>query len=196
MIKSEFRELLITKEQIEKLIIDSISVWTDIDIYVISLYVYDDCDNPCKPTVTLGYNTENQVQLEISKGFASDEGEARWNYAFWLQNSSFTFGKDETAETVKKWLIASGFPYLEDDDVSWNNEEIIEKASNITNAFVSILIEIVRDIHKQGLLTRKFGKELPIIIHELEYYDEIADQNIKANGEKLANDFAEWCLCC
>ena len=28
-------------------------------------------------------------------------------------------------------------------------------------------------------------KELPILIHELEYYDQIADQNIEANGDDL-----------
>ena len=66
----------------------------------------------------------------------------------------------------------------------------------ITDAFVSILIDIVREIHEQGLLIQKFGKELPVIIHELEYYDKIAEQNIKANGEKLVKDFAGWCKCC
>ena len=36
-------------------------------------------------------------------------------------------------------------------------------------------------------------KELPILIHELEYYDEIAEQNIEANGEDLVSDFTNWC---
>ncbi len=182
------------KDQIKQLIVDNINAWTDTDIYVVSLFVYDNNDNPCKPTVTLGYNTESQVQSTIE--FASDEEEARWNYAFWLQNNFFVFGEDETAETVKNWIITSGFPYFEDDDISLDNEEAIEKTSEITSAFVSILIDIVRDIHELGILTQKFGKELPIIIHELEYYDKIAEQNIKANGEQLVKDFAEWCICC
>lgn len=182
------------KDQIKQLIVDNINAWTDTDIYVVSLFVYDNNDNPCKPTVTLGYNTESQVQSTIE--FASDEEEARWNYAFWLQNDFFVFGEDETAETVKNWIITSGFPYFEDDDISLDNEEAIEKTSEITSAFVSILIDIVRDIHELGILTQKFGKELPIIIHELEYYDKIAEQNIKANGEQLVKDFAEWCICC
>ncbi len=182
------------KEQIKQLIVDNINAWTDTDIYVISLFVYDSNDNPCKPTVTLGYNTEGQVRSTTE--FASDEEEARWNYAFWLQNEFFVFGEDETAETVKKWIITSGLPYFEDDEISWDNEELMEKTQDITNAFVSILIDIVRDIHEQGLLTRKFGKELPVIIHELEYYDKIAEQNIKANGEKLVKDFAGWCTGC
>ena len=59
---------------------------------------------------------------------------------------------------------------------------------------MSILVDAVREIHEQGILTQKFGRELPIIIHELEYYDEIAEQNMKANGEDLVKDFAEWCM--
>lgn len=183
------------KEQIKKLIIDSINTWSEPDIYVISLFVYDYCDNPCKPTVTIGYNTEKQVQSELAKGFAFNEEEARWNYAFWLQNDFFVFGEDETAEIVKNWIIENGFPYNEDYHTV-GDDEYYEKTSEITKAFVSILIGIVQEIHSEGHLINKFGKELPIIIHEIEYYDEIAEQNIKANGQKLVNDFAEWCLCC
>ncbi len=177
------------KEQLENQIIESINSWTDTDIYAISLYVEDDFDNPCKPTVTLGYNTEEQVQAETDS--ASDENEARWNYAFWLQNAFFIFGIDETAKTVKNWVLSNGFLYMNDEDALNAGEEL----SAITEAFVSVLIEIVRDIHRQGILTRKFGKELPILIHELEYYDTIAEQNIEANGQELVKDFADWCTC-
>lgn len=57
-----------------------------------------------------------------------------------------------------------------------------------------MLIDIVRDIHASGLLQDKFGKEIPILIHELEYYDEIVEQNIRANGEELVREFAEFCV--
>ena len=36
------------KQQIKKLITATINTWTESDIYAISLYVYDDCDNTCK----------------------------------------------------------------------------------------------------------------------------------------------------
>lgn len=81
------------KELLEKMIVDSINSWTDKDIYAVSLYVSDEDGNPCKPTVTLGYNTERQYESEASgDGLASDEEEARWNYACWLQNELFVFG--------------------------------------------------------------------------------------------------------
>ena len=180
------------KELLEKMIVDSINSWTDKDIYAVSLYVSDEDGNPCKPTVTLGYNTERQYESEASDdGLASDEEEARWNYACWLQNELFVFGTGETAEAVKQWVIENGFEYSENSDDSEFSDE--NGSSEITKAFVAVLVDIVKDIHEKGVLTEKFVEELPILIHELEYYDENAEQNIEANGEDLAGDFADWC---
>ncbi len=180
------------KETLKKIIISNIHQWTDEDIYAISLFVYDENDNPCKPTVTLGYNTETQVKEETPN--ASDEQEARWNYAFWIQNQFFCFGIGETAKYVRNWLENNQLPYYEDDDAAWNNAKTYVDVEVVNKAFIHELICIVKEIHQAGLLTQKFGKEIPIIIHELEYYDEIAKHNIEANGEKLVADFADFCL--
>ena len=180
------------KELLKKMIIDSINSWSDKDIYAISLYVSDEDGNPHKPTVTLGYNTERQYDSEASgDGLASDEEEARWNYACWLQNEFFVFGTGKTSEVVQKWIIENGFGYSGNDGCDDFNSD--EEDSVITKEFVNVLIGIVKDIHEKGILTDKFGKELPILIHELEYYDEIAEQNIEANGEDLVSDFTNWC---
>lgn len=180
------------KEILKKLIISNIEKWTDKDIYAISLFVYDENDNPCKPTVTLGYNTEMQVKEETPN--ASGEQEARWNYAFWLQNEFFCFGIDETAKDVKNWLENNQLPYYDDDDAVWDDYETYDNMAVITKMFIEELIDVVKGIHQSGFLTKKFGKELPIIIHELEYYDEIAKQNIAANGENLSADFVDFCI--
>lgn len=179
------------KEQLKRLIISNIEKWTDTDIYAISLFVYDDCDNPCKPTVTLGYNTENQIENELKRN--PDKEEVRWNYAFWLQNNFLCFGIDDTADIVKNWINENNLPYYDDEDSAWDNDEIYEETEKITEAFVNELISIVQEIHEQGILTQKFGKEIPVIIHELEYYDEIAEQNVKANGWELIEEFVKFC---
>ncbi len=36
--------------------------------------------------------------------------------------------------------------------------------------------------HASGLLKDKFGREIPILIHEPEYYGKIARQNIERDG--------------
>ena len=110
-----------------------------------------------------------------------------------IQNDFFCFGIDETAKDVKKWLESNRLPYYEDDDEAWKHGETYDKVEGITKLFVNELVEIVKEIHQSGLLTQKFGKELPIIIHELEYYDEIAEQNIMANGRELLADFVDFC---
>lgn len=179
------------KELLKEMIISNIKEWDDEDIYAISLFVYDMNDNPCRPTVTLGYNTESNFRSEIP--YSYDEQEARWNYAGWLQNEFFCFGEGETEQEVIRWLTDNQLPNYADDDPIWNNDAMYDEMETVTKKFVEELISIVKEIHQTGLLTEKYGKEIPIIIHELEYYDEIAEQNIEANGLDGLEDFIEFC---
>lgn len=167
------------KEKIQQLIEQKISEWQDDDIYAISLYVYDAEDDPRRPVAILGYNTERQVQKSIPE--ASGEQEARWNYAFWLQNVEMCLGQGDTAEDIKEWITEQDL---------WDNED------EITPRFTELLVAIVQGIHASGLLKDKFGREIPILIHELEYYEQIARQNIEANGEALDKDFVSFCIPC
>lgn len=167
------------KEKIQQLIEQKISQWQEDDIYAISLYVFDEEDDPCQPVAVLGYNTERQVQKSTSEAY--NEQEARWNYAFWLQNEEMCWGQGDTAEDVKEWITEQDL---------WDSED------EITPKFVELLVAIVQDIHASGLLKDKFGREIPILIHELEYYEQIAQQNIEANGEVLDRDFVSFCMPC
>lgn len=85
------------KEKLKEMIIKSINGWSSDDIYAVSLFV-DESDNM---TVTLGYNTESQVKESLEE---TDEEEARWNYAFWLQNEEFIFGEGKTKKDVTDWI--------------------------------------------------------------------------------------------
>jgi hypothetical protein len=173
------------KEILKGAIIDKIKKWTETDIYAVSLFVYNDGDNPSKPTVTLGYNTESRITQKES---GVSDIEFRWNYAYWLQNDELRFGFGDTAEIVKNWIVEQGLEYHENLDYEYT-EDAEENDDKITESFIELLIEIVKEIHEDKILTEKFGKELPILIHELEYYDEIAEQNIEANGEELVKEF-------
>ena len=81
---------------------DTIRTWDQEGIYAVSLWVNDENDNPCTPSITLGYNTEAHYESQIAR--ASSAGEARWNYAFWLQNEELYFGGEASAE-VKEWVF-------------------------------------------------------------------------------------------
>lgn len=166
------------------MIISSIKQRSNPDMYAISLYVSDSKENLCEPTVALGYNAETPN--------ACDEKEARWNYAFWLQNEFFRFGVGYTATIVRKWLAENEAFFLNAKIRYGTTMNLYEQTENITQAFVAVLVEIVKKIHLQKILTDKFGTEIPIIIYELEYYDEIVKQNIEANGKMLVTEFAAF----
>ncbi len=166
------------KEKIQGLMAQKISEWQEDDIYAISLYVFNEEDDPCRPVAVFGYNTERQVQKSITE--AADEQEARWNYAFWLQNHEMCLGRDETAEDIRKWIT----------ELEWEGEDAIKFK------FVNLLVAVVQGIHASGLLKEKFGREILVLIHELEYHEKISQQNIEANGEALDRDFVSFCMSC
>ena len=167
------------KEKVQQSIEQKISEWQVDDIYAISLYVFNEEDDPRRPVAVLSYNTERQVQK--STPAASNEQEARWNYAFWLQNQEMCWGQGDTVEDIKEWVT---------------EQDLLDREDEITEKFVGLLVAIVQDIHASGLLRDKFGKELPILIHELEYNEKIAQQNFEANGEALDKDFISFCMPC
>lgn len=149
-------------EQLETIISD----WNDIpeDVYVLSLYIETN-EGEGSAELYLGFNTEENCR-RIIDGFDSDDDEARWNYACWLQNDQPLFGKD--------------------------NRVYIKNAGS--GGEYRLAASAVKLLHKSGVIARKFGKELPVIIHELEYYPEIAEHNIAANGKKLVpKKFIEFC---
>ena len=72
------------------------------------------------------------------------------------------------------------------------DEEEDEAIHAITGAFVRILIQVVRELHASGFIREKFGMDMPVLIHELEYYDEILAQNILANGHLPVHEFVNF----
>lgn len=171
--------------------LDSISGSDRDGIYVVSLFVYDEQDDPRLPTVTVGFNTESDVAA--SGDFSSDDEEARWSYAFYRQNQLALIcdsTHDPSGAALREaWAKANGYWYElgENEKGSFN-----ERGTPLTHAFVGILVDVVRRFH-EGDIVRNFGKPIPVLIHELEYYVEIADQNLAANPAGLVDDFARFC---
>jgi len=89
------------------------------------------------------------------------------------------FGEDSTKEIVEDWIKSNNF-----------DEEDDEK---IFLEFKKVLVEVVKELHSSGYIKNQFGKSIPVIIHELEYYDEIAKLNIEANSYELVKEFVEFC---
>lgn len=59
------------------------------DIYAFSFYLYAEQDDPRMPVLIIGYNTNTHLNKQLER--ASDDLEAKWNYALWLQNQIAAF---------------------------------------------------------------------------------------------------------
>ena len=172
-------------------------------IYAVSFFIYDQEDDPRLPTLTIGYNTEDRVQQVLTAqpgsgaGRPSDEAEARWNYAFWLQNELTVIG-DRTrdpagARLCQAWIKGNGWWFSEPDgtaDEDWAH--VLAAGERITSNFVGLCVRTARQLHADGVIKQTFGRPLPVLVHELEYYGQIADQTENANPPGLAEAFTTW----
>lgn len=189
------------RDVLEESIKSAMSKWDDDGIYAISLWVTSWDDNPYEPVVILGYNTERQVSDTAPK--ASSECEARWNFAFWLQNDELSFGGNlhktpgDSPALVARWVRSIGFPFytaqeieiVPDEDI----DEVMMEGEKVTKAFYEVLVNIVQDLHASGFIRQTLGRDVPVIIHDLEYVEGISDYNIRANGDMLPAEFVAFC---
>ena len=164
-------------------------------MYVVSLLVQDKDDDPRQPTLTVGHNTERRVvECTPSRGqkpkwaIASDASEARWNYAFWLQNALAVVCDSaldqEGAKLVERWARDRGCRYT-DEDAKREFNATLQQGERLTQEFVELVVALVADLHRAGELARQLPRQVPVLIHELEYYDAVADQNARANPPEL-----------
>lgn len=118
------------------------------------------------------------------------------NQGLWFDDARSeheTFG-DLTFEHMIKWYstprpetaVAASRPL---DDVSPDAEV---KGQRVTESFVALCVTTARELHASGLIEELFGRPIPVIVHEVEYYDEIARQNVEANGPELASGLVQW----
>jgi len=167
---------------------------TSQDVYAISFFIYDDGDDPRKPQVHLSYNTLSQWKQNCKRG--TDRREVKWNFAFWLQDFKMILpgyrveGTDVAAEMEGEelrsaWLAAEGFDESED---ALNGDN----TPAMTLAFVGMCVRVARRLHESGVIAGKFGRTIPVIVHELEYYDQIMEQTREANPPGATEEFEDW----
>jgi hypothetical protein len=166
-------------------------------IYAVSFYFWYEEDGRW-PALTIGYNTEARVQRALTGpsdgcfSMPSDEDEARWNYAFWLQNELAVIG-DETrdpigTELIQAWISANGLWYSGRDE----SAEAGAAADQVDDYVTSLYVRTAQQLHADGMITQILGRPVPILVHELEYYDQIAELTQDANPPGLADAFTTW----
>jgi hypothetical protein len=156
------------------------------DVYVASLFVSDEHDDPTRPTAAVGYNTEAAVAAATARG--ADPTEARWCYEHWLQNDLGTLA-GETSDPVGARLRAR---WLGDLAARDGVTPVHEHGDEINDAFMALLAGVVRGLHDDGVVLMAFGRPVPVLIHGLEYDVGTLRHNRRANPGGLAEPFADW----
>jgi hypothetical protein len=163
------------------------------DVYAVSLWVNDEEDDARRTTFVVGFNTEARVREVTPQAW--DEEEARWNFAHWLQNELVVvaggYEGSEDAEGLalrRRWIEELGLWYADDGE----SDESYRKGGEIYDQFFALAVRLVKRLHDSGVVERAFGRPLPVVIHELEYCDEITEYNRAANAPELIEDFLRW----
>ena len=159
------------------------------DIYAISFWKDNLEDDPRCPVITIGYNTLTQV--EAAKKNASSPMEAKWNYAFWLQNEIGTIGGND--KNLRQYFKETNLFYTQQEysraEKRGEENKLDEQDNQMQSAFMDIIISVIQELHKRGVVKEHLGKEVPVIVHELEYYDLPIEWTTRSNPEPLIAEF-------
>jgi len=177
---NRLKAAIVAIDQAERPVIYALSCW----------YLLED-DDPRYPSLILGYNTTQQVQAQLP--YASGEAEAKWNYAFWLQNELVSVGGQADSQ-LAAWFQETSFYYLQaendtDDDALSN--KILGLGEQFNNEFITLSISLIQQLFRENIITDTFGKNIPVLLHELEYYDEPLDWTQRANPPGIADEFCQ-----
>ena len=185
------------KSDVKTKIKSIINTWDEKDIYAISFFVYSNESyeyNGFSNVVNffISYNTESDCD---GAGLYDEE---RWNYAFWRQDEVpviYTDEKNPLTDRMFEWYKECGLKNIgfESDNVYDENCRYIGKGPEGHYELLTLVSEIASELQNEGFIKDKFGKELPIIIHGLEYawFDIEATKRGNPRGE--ADVFLKAC---
>lgn len=127
----------------------------------------------------VSYNTEADCPG------AGPHSEARWNYAFWRQNETMvfdSFGQTPETAVLFDWYAQQGITNIgyEDDGM---------EAPVGYKELVDVLAKVARRFQEEGYWMQRFGRPIPILIHDLEYIQCTLDATAYANPNGEAEDF-------
>ena len=164
--------------------------WDEEDIYAISFFIYSNesyqyrgYDNVSMWAIS--YNTEEDCDG------ADEFDEERWNYAFWRQDETMIIDIDtpnQYTDALFDWYAQKGITNIgeeNEDEMYDDNMSYIGKGPAGHYELLGIAANVARKLHEEGVIKEHFEKDLPIIIHGLEYawYDIEATEKANPNGQ-------------
>lgn len=158
--------------------------WNEDGIYAVSFFV---CSNELHEyrgfsnvtNFSVSYNTETDCRG------AGRHSEARWNYAFWRQNDTPIFdsysGTPET-DVLFDWYAQQGIT-----NIGYETGDM--EAPVGFQELTDVLSRVARRFQEEGYFVKKFGRSIPILIHDLEYIPCTFEATAYANPNGEAADF-------
>lgn len=165
-------------------VMGAMSRWNEEDIYAVSFFVetnlafsYDGYYNV--PAFSVSFNTEADCDG------AGPHDEKRWNYAFWRQEETPIIEPEEDSAEMK--LLFDWYRELGLENIGFQSEEQPDPVGY--PELVRLIAKVARRIQEEGFLKARFGREIPILIHDLEYADCVMEATAYANPNGEAADF-------
>lgn len=161
------------------------------EVYALSLVFSCDDDELSRPTLKLHFNTTSYYESRIKD--ASSEAEAKWNQAFWPDIETTVLGGNDD-QLLEEWFKSTEYYYTAKDLQQSHSDhsllkEIIDRGEKFCNIFIETTIKMVQQIFREEVIRRAFGKDIPILIIELEYYEEPISWTKRANPLDTVTDF-------
>lgn len=179
---------------LQKKLCETISGWNESGIYALSFLVSSNPANEYKGCFNV---TEFCVSYNTEKDCTDKDplSETRWNYAFWRQNETPIIIADSTNEGMKH--LFAWYKNANIDNVGYENPDCCydDKMNYIGKGpvgYFELLMEIAavaKNLQESGFIQNKFGKPIPIIIHDLEYPWYVFEATRIANPHGEADTF-------
>lgn len=177
-------------------VISEIQNWEEKGIYAITFFVYSNEAYKYRnfnnvTSWAISYNTE----ADCSGAGPFDE--ERWNYAFWRHNETMIIDVDRPnyyTDMLFDWYAENGITNIGEENIDKEYDErgnYIGKGPVGEYELIQIAVNVALKLKENGVIKEQFGKELPIIIHGLEYADYNLEATKKANPNGEANNFLE-----
>ena len=176
---------------LEKKLREAISTFNEDEIYAISFFVYSNESYEYREfsnvtTFAVSYNTERDC------GYAEELSERRWNYAYWRQNEIpiIDYYEDtEGAEILFDWYFENGINNIGYEESAFSCNVSEDRGPVGYYELLEEVTAVAKKLQDEEFIKSKFGKAIPIIIHELEYPWYTIEATKKANAKGEANVF-------
>lgn len=97
-------------------------------------------------------------------------------------------------ESLRRWLSSTPYYFSDEDDEAAADDDLLfdqllVKGKHLETVFMEGIKELVLSLHNDGVIKTSFGRKIPVILHELEYYDKPISWTKEVNESYLIEEF-------